>query len=141
MRTDNESWNEVQRVLKERNSEYMSLDKLNRILYSITRGSDQLITIFIEQDRIGEIRLIRNIINTLKLCRFSIPNYQLEDEIHHVRLRIIKYSDTDITLHTQNEVKNTPEDGLEIDIDDKGIEREKMILGPLITPIHKMSAT
>ena len=65
----------------------------------------------------------------------------MEDEINQVRLRILKYSDTDINLYTQNEVNNTHQDDLEIDIYDKGIEREKIILGPLTTPIHAIYAT
>ena len=63
----------------------------------------------------------------------------MRPKIHQVRLRILKHSDTDITLHTQNEANNTHEDGLETDNYDKGIEREKFILGPLTTPIHNMS--
>ena len=54
--------------------------------------------------------------STLNITKYPIPNYQLEDEIRQVRLRILKYSDTDITLHTQNEVNNTHEDGLETTI-------------------------
>ena len=75
---DNESWNKVEKILKEMNSEYTSLDKINNILYLITRDSDQLINSFIEQVRTNEIKLIRDIMSTLNITSFLTINLKMK---------------------------------------------------------------
>ena len=44
MMIDKESWNKIEKLLKEMNTEYTSFDKINKILHLIIKNSDQLMT-------------------------------------------------------------------------------------------------
>jgi acyl-CoA hydrolase len=90
MMADKEPCDEIKRVLIEINSNHIDLDKLNRILWIITGENRELIQTLEKQDKIGEIRLIRNIQNTLNICKFSIPNRWMEEEIYQIRLKLIE---------------------------------------------------
>ena len=65
---DKEPWNEIKRVLMEITSYHTDLDKLNRILWIITRERRELTQTLVKEEKIGEIRLIRDIKNTLRIC-------------------------------------------------------------------------
>ena len=90
MITDKEPWDEIKRVLIKINSNHVDLDKLNRILWIITGENRELIQNLEKQDKISKIRLIRDIKNTLKICKFSIPNWWMEEEIYQIRLKLIE---------------------------------------------------
>ena len=85
------------------NSNHIDLNKLNRILWIITGENRELIQTLEKEDKIGEIRLIRDIKNTLKICKFSIPNQWMEVEIYQVRLKLLEHLKVDIDLHTKED--------------------------------------
>ena len=74
-----EPWTEIKQVLMEITSNYTELDKLNRILWIITRENRELKHSLVIEDKIGELRLIHNIKKTLKICKFSINHDQCRE--------------------------------------------------------------
>ena len=71
---------------------YTEIYKLNRILWYITKGDRELTQSLGTGDKIDELRLIRDIKETLKICKFSI-NYDqcMEEEICQVKQELAEY--------------------------------------------------
>ena len=73
--------------------------------------------------------MIRDIKNTLKICKFSIPNRWMEEEIYQTRLKLIEHFEVEIDLYTQ-------EDHVLL-----CMERESLIRETFRTPIYTTMST
>ena len=61
-----QNWTEIKQVLRDMTFNYTEIYKLNRILWYITKGGRKLVDSLGKKDKIDELRLIRDIKETLK---------------------------------------------------------------------------
>ena len=99
-----QNWTEIKQVLRDMTFNYTEIYKLNRILWYITKGGRKLVDSLGKKDKIDELRLIRDIKETLKKCKFSITYDQcMEEEICQVKQELTEYLEIEIDLHTRED--------------------------------------
>ena len=91
-----QNWTLIKQFLREMTYNYTEIYKLNRILWYITEEDRELTQSLVMGDKIDELRLISDIKDTLKTCKFSI-NYDqcMEEEIRQVKQELTEYLDID----------------------------------------------